>query len=94
MRRGIGKRVRAQAALICAIAASGGVRMFHAGLRRSVWSRAYYDIARRLGVSTETEAYALAVAAWGYAKTGYPECPWHTHADADAEALLRTGWAP
>lgn len=90
----ISKRTREQAALICAIASSGGVRMRHAGLRRMVWSTAYYDIARRLGIPIESQSYAVAVAAWADARNSFPDCPWHRECDAEAESLLRTGWTP
>jgi molybdopterin/thiamine biosynthesis adenylyltransferase len=82
----ITKRIREEAALICAIAACEPASQH--GVRG--W-RAYYDcIASDLDVMSESQT--LALAAWRHA------CPlsvqWTPEMDAEAEAMLRTGWQP
>lgn len=75
----ISKKVREEAALICAIAAS------------SPGHPLYCMIERELGLSAK--AGDLALRAWSRAGRGVKHFEWH-HVDAEAEALLRTGWSP
>lgn len=83
----ISKKVREEAALICAIAASGGVTP-ERGDRRS---RVYGEIHRSLGVGGSDEALGLAI----YAYVCLSEfMPWTPEFDAEAEAMIRTGWTP
>lgn len=78
----ISKKVREEAALICAIAASNGEET----------EQAYATVADLLGISRrqgghETASETLAYEAWVV-------CRDSDHPDAEAEALLRTGWSP
>jgi len=81
------KRVREEAALICAIAASGGVYTEH-GNRRT---RVYAEVFRALGTPV-AGALSLAVNAYALLSDVYPT--WTEITDAEAEALIRTGWSP
>lgn len=87
------KRVREEAALICAIAASGGV---WCGDKRR---RTYGDIHLWLGSSDD--AFRLALDAWDNVKSRgchrsmtNEEAPWSPGLDAEAAALLEDGWSP
>lgn len=76
----IAKKTREQAALICAIAASN-----------PEFAEAYSFVAVHLGHYSKArqDAYELALAAWSQnTQLGRP------YVDAEAEALLRTGWEP
>lgn len=84
----ISKRTRKQAALICAIAASGG--MWLPGESR--WSRYYANISIDLD-EPSNEALHLAVGAYHHVMRALGG-PWTVEVDAEAEALLRTGWSP
>jgi hypothetical protein len=89
----ISKRTREQAAMICAIAAS---------TPNERGSRPCYDVevAQWLGlwrgtcVATYTKepAVRLALDAWEFVFDRGER--WTAETDADAEALLRTGWVP
>jgi hypothetical protein len=88
----ISKKVREEAARICAIAASSG----------DDYPRPCYDqeIAIDLGLyrgsasaTMKVPAIALAVAAWTRVFDASDEM-WSRATDAEAEALLRTGWTP
>lgn len=86
----ISKKVREDAALICAIAAS-------APPGRDCYD---YEIAIALGLwrgslarTSKQPAMQLALAAWSNAYH-YHGCSWTQATDAEAEALLRTGWVP
>lgn len=78
----IPRHVREDAALICAIAASGGTVGYHAAL----------TIARELGIEDRHDAINLAADAWAQAMVGRSD--WTREVDAEAEALIRTGWSP
>ena len=80
-------KVRGEAALICAIAASGGAWV----VEERRWSSYYARIADELELSSDSRR--LAVKAYNHimAKIGGP---WTREVDAEAEALLRTGWSP
>jgi hypothetical protein len=78
------KRVREEAALICAIAAS-----------TPLYAQAYSAVAQDIGGRVDygdAGALALALAAWYRCdqdpRVGYGDC------DAEAESLIRTGWTP
>lgn len=79
----ITKHIREQAALICAIAASSPDEWFSTieiGLGEDGWCRASHE---------------LAVAAWREASRRWPKAgTCKSVIDAEAEALLRTGWSP
>jgi len=87
----ISKRTREQAAMICAVSASDGSPRP---------DRDCYDlVAGRLWPRPPKHAVNLALAAWDHVRD--MECPtgavyvsWTAATDADAEALLRTGWEP
>lgn len=87
MSKRISKKVREDAALICAIAASGGVHLEQCGRR----SRVYAEIVRELGDALE-RGLSLAVHAYAELRNVYPN--WPVELDAEAEALIRTGWSP
>lgn len=72
------KKVREEAAMICSIAASN-----------EDYSQAYASVDCDLPVRTSGEAYRLAMAAWRLAFKGNADL-----CDAEAEALIRTGWSP
>lgn len=79
----ISKRDREQAALICAIAASApaGVQPF------------YDQIADNIDAAGESER--LAMRAWKFAwEFAANHGKWTREVDAEAEALIRTGWSP
>lgn len=78
------KRVREEAALICAIAASSG------GWGSDEWS--YGTISQLLGLTDTDYADCLAWDAWMSLgeRYGYSD----RARDAEAEALIRTGWSP
>jgi hypothetical protein len=89
----ISKKVREQAAMICAIAASTpnehGTRPFYdvevaqwLGLWRGTCAKTY----------AKEPAVKLALDAWGFVF----DCGerWTAETDAEAEAILRTGWVP
>jgi hypothetical protein len=82
------KRVREEAALICAIAASGGVLSPPWRARVVFYSEIEYALS-----TTGQHAKRLATAAWRYAMSRRP-APWGREHDAEAEALIRTGWSP
>ena len=76
------KRVREEAALICAIAAS------------SVSIYPVYD-AFAASVAEHPDSLWLARKAWKRAMEGPPPAShWTRVVDAEAEALIRTGWSP
>ena len=82
MKKRISKRVREEAAIICAIAAStSDMNQSYRAVCDSL------DIACRDTQGLELPFFELALAAWG--ETASAENP-----DAEAEALLRTGWSP
>ncbi len=74
------KAEREQAALICAIAASN-----------PEFAQAYDKVCRALGIELSAAAYCLAVEAWDQKLTVQGE-PGDQYVDAEAEALIRTGW--
>jgi len=83
VKKKIDKKTREQAALICAIAAS-----------TPAFNESYTMV---LAAAITREAYDLAYAAWDAASSRIP----YAHdgsanpiVDAEAEALLRTGWSP
>lgn len=81
----ITKKLREQAALICAISASNkGFADWHSGA------------AEQIGIERESEPVLLSRAAWNQAWS--IEIRIHrnysANLDAEAEALLRTGWSP
>ena len=75
----IPRKVREEAAMICAIAASSGPRY-----------RFYSEVAEFIGASDA--AWSLAADAFSWALTMEDSDP-RVH-DAEAEALIRTGWSP
>lgn len=83
-------RVREEAAIICAVAASGGVLVF------SYRFYAYRPIQMELGFHFTSRD--LAIEAYSHVRKilreGDPESTWTREVDAEAEALLRCGWAP
>jgi hypothetical protein len=80
------KKVREEAALICAIAASGGVYEEHGpGVGRRV--RIYLSIANAMDASRP----ALKLALNAYASMGGF---WGPEMDAELESKLRSGWSP
>lgn len=85
------KRVREEAALICAIAASGGVFEVFEDLPGR-YSCVYMTIYRSLGTPT-TGSLSLAVRAY-VTVTDELQCGWTRQVDAEAEALIRCGWSP
>jgi hypothetical protein len=82
----ISKKVREQAAMICAIAASTETDY---GTRPTY----EWDVAPWLGVDRCHPSVTLALKAWrkAFRRDGGP---WTAVIDAEAEAILRTGWAP
>jgi hypothetical protein len=76
----ISKKTREEAALICQVAASNESH-----------AESYSMVANDLGIADgwfpAVESLEMAFQAWRY--TQYMEMP-----DAEAEALLRTGWEP
>lgn len=76
----ISKKIREEAALMCAVGASLG-EIAH-----------YATIGRNLDISDD--AFTLAFMAWQVAAESYPGSPMSNVVDAEAEALLRTGWMP
>ena len=73
------KKDREDAALICAIAAS------------RLGARQYYDhITEECGIGRDV--LGLALGAWAAAH--YSLGPWTHETDAEAEALLQSGWTP
>ncbi len=85
VKKKIDKKTREQAALICAIGASdpgdGDQRLSYD-----------LDIASRLGVRRDSAPVLLAMQAW--AVIWDRDEKWTQATDAEAEALLRTGWSP
>ena len=73
----IGRRTRERAALICQVAASNGV-----------WN--YISAASVVGI--DMFDHAIDVACWAYAAS-YMARRRRTDCDAEAEALLRSGWS-
>lgn len=85
--------IREEAALICAIAASGGVWLDDANEKRM--SRFYGWIADALEL--ETPRSSLGLASLGLALAAFDFVRLEVgldHGDGEAEALLRTGWSP
>lgn len=82
------KRTREDAALICAIAASGGVYLD--GDTR--WSPVYAMVRKELD-DTSDDCLALAIRAYEHVRRERNGV-WDRETDAEAEALLRTGWSP
>jgi hypothetical protein len=82
----ISKDTREQAALICAVAASGGV---HEGLWRSF---DYLRICEYL--EFPMAALHLSIKAWKLSTNARNGGIWTREGDAEAEAMLRTGWSP
>ena len=80
----ITKKVREEAALICAVSASTRVQ--------SGTGFTYSVIASHLGLDDKSPAFMLAFKAWLNARP--IGCDWTQETDAEAEALLRTGWTP
>jgi hypothetical protein len=87
----IPKRVREEAALICAIAASDPAPEH----RRPCYD---FDLAMSLGLwrgdinkTAANPSVRLALDAWEYA---HDRLGWTQETDAEAEALLRCGWEP
>lgn len=76
------KRVREEAALICAIAASNR--------DMNDW---YGGVADETGIQRQGEAFDLAIAAWCHALPASGALG-PGELDAEAEALIRTGWTP
>jgi hypothetical protein len=76
------KRVRERAATICAIAAA--MPDFHES-----YSHICYVVGWEIGY--DDPAFALAMAAWVHVSGSNYGGP---HWDAEAEALIRTGWSP
>lgn len=81
----IGKCTREQATLICAIAASGGLWLDGPQNR---WTQRYDEIAREINADV-----GLSILAWRHVMRTL-RCAWTREVDAEAEALLRTGWTP
>lgn len=81
----ISKKTREQAALICAIAASGGVHTESPDR----WTRVYCDIARALDY--DCVATRLSILAYDSLMRGRT---WTRELDAEAESMIRTGWSP
>jgi hypothetical protein len=88
--RRISKKVREEAALICAISAS------EPGTRRCY----DFEIAKDLGLwrgsiakTAKRPSVALALAAWTHVFNA-DEIEWSEETDAEAEALLRCDWSP
>ena len=89
----ISKRVREQAAMICAVAASN---------RDGSYALDTSEICDQLGIDANLDlgAGCLAYDARAYVVTEIDPCGrfsllWRTaETDAEAEALLRTGWTP
>lgn len=79
------KRVREEAALICAIAASGG------GVGGGLWS--YVEIRRHLGIPDTSESSDLASSAWTVTSFRYDD-PFSPMRDAEAHSLIMDGWSP
>jgi len=78
---------REEAALICAIAASGGVYREWSGDR----GRAYSNIA----TNTDASNSGLTLAIQAYLHVlDVTDSYWTREVDAEAEALIRTGWTP
>jgi len=80
------KKVRDGAALICAIAAS-----------TPSLANAYRSTKIELGASVSHESLGLALSAWVYARDVLMERFGMSdtyQVDAEAEALIRTGWTP
>ena len=85
----IPKRVREQAALICAIAACELPEFPNWGVRGA---RAYYKQTIGPAIVASDEAIALALEAWRLVTLRGRH--WTQAEDAEAEALLRCGWSP
>lgn len=83
----ISKRVREQAALICAIAACELPEEPQWQIRGD--KALYTNIERWL--DADVDATRLALAAW---REVGPRRVWTQAVDAEAESLLRTGWSP
>ena len=84
VKKKISKRTREQAALVCAIAAS-----------TPSFTESYTMVL--LCADITREAYDLAFEAWDAASCGIPYLPdgdANPIVDAEAEAMLRTGWSP
>jgi hypothetical protein len=75
------KKVREEAALICAIAAS-----------TPRYRVILTDVASDLDVSGGSDSLSLACAAWWHPSLF--DADWNTTRAAEAEALIRTGWSP
>lgn len=82
----ISKRTMEQAILICAIAASGGVHLVDGR------TRCYGTIRLELP-DASSDAMHLACIACGHVMDMLGSV-WTCEVDAEAEALLRTGWSP
>jgi len=85
------KRVREEAALICAIAASGGVVGYEERFGRR--SCVYYTIYARLGSGMAPGCLALACRVCA-TLIGTMPGGWTRELDAECEARIRTGWSP
>lgn len=83
-------RIRAQAAKICAIAASGGVAVQSWPSSSIRLCREYRVISRE--TDSSEEAIALAYRAWEYVMSEISPRQWTSETDAEAEALIRDGW--
>lgn len=77
------KKVREEAALICAIAASTP------GLHCSYWA-----VRRAMGWREPSRAVELALDAWFHVDDEFGRPGINPLTDAEAEALIRTGWSP
>lgn len=84
-------RTRAQAAKICAIAASGGVAVQSWPPTEMQLCREYGVISSEIGASAS--ALNLAHFAWDYVISKI-NSNWTCEIDAEAEALIRDGWSP
>ena len=91
----ISKRVREDAALICAIAASNDTER---GERPSYDREVAQWIGLWRGDMTKTHRHSaavrLALAAWIAIWNALPMGNWTPEIDAEAESLLRCGWSP
>lgn len=88
----ISKKVREEAALICAIAASGGAPM--ASPFNGLMSIGYSEIAAALGWCGRYGSCPASRLAFDARSAVYAASVWGTNVDAEAESLLRTGWIP
>jgi hypothetical protein len=79
----ITQRTRAQAALICAVTASSN--------RTGEWD-IDAEVCRDLGITPRGAAHDLATSAWMHAGKAWGALT--AEREAEAEAMLRTGWSP